>query len=1049
MKKKAIFFTVFLMLLLATSIRGIESKSVAAVTSMGNIKSNTVVVNATNTLEYVNGTFILDEPIRLEDNATLIIRNAVVYFNSSSRTIIQTHDNSTIVMEGAKLFHLRGYSYMYLYGNSTATIMDSRLLSVYTYFRDSTEASIVDSVLTYSANLYGPAKVSITDSKLDSVWCASSSQVSLQGSLVGSLGVYDRSAASVVGSRIAYTIYLEFEQDSEASLNALPTGVVGIWRLYENNDVTKAYIDLNITESAVNEWQIEVSGSSKVLVENSKTLYGVYVYSTSNVLLFNSTARYLGVYDSSDVTLKDSAVTSYLYLEFEKNTSLTTTLETGLISYWDLKESSTVTINYVNLHIENTEIYNWYIYVYGTSQVSLEESTVGYVYAYQDTIVSIKESTFRYIYAYDRSMVSVADSTGYGVYCYSYSNATVSKSTLNYCRVYSYANMTIMDSTINSNFYVGFYYDTQAKVSFPTGSIDYWNLYENNTVTKAYINITLINSQLDEWGVEISDTSSISIENSATLSYVYVYYMSNVSLYKSTTQYLGLYYRSNVTLRDSSVTGQLYLSFEQDTNLILTGLKRGTINYWDLQENSTVMKSYLKLHIEDSEVAGWCIYVYGTSQVSLEDSELDYVYYYDDNVGSVSNSTLYGVYAYDNSQVKLTDSTTNYCGIYDYADMTIENSVINTEITLEFEYDSEAELVLPTDTLDHWNLYQDNTVSKAYIDLTLQNSQMNGKWRVYVRGISNVLIHDSSLNYIYTYDISNLTVFNSSLESARFYSYSNAFLEKSSVNYVYAYGASSTVLMNSVINWDLYGYDSSRLRVFNTPIYRVRGYTFSSMWLTNCSVSYELTAYDKAEITVGWRLTVIALDYCGNPVAEVRVQVNGPTGEKIQDLLTDSEGMARMPLWQKLVYSTGVESYQNYTVTVTKGDYTNQTILKSITKNIGLVFRILIDTDNDGLYDCEEELAGTDLNDPDTDNDGLTDYQEVHVYGTNPLNTDTDGDGILDQEEVQLGTNPLVKTTALADLRSEVAFTRNLMYAFLATTVVLLITTIYFATRRR
>lgn len=42
----------------------------------------------------------------------------------------------------------------------------------------------------------------------------------------------------------------------------------------------------------------------------------------------------------------------------------------------------------------------------------------------------------------------------------------------------------------------------------------------------------------------------------------------------------------------------------------------------------------------------------------------------------------------------------------------------------------------------------------------------------------------------------------------------------------------------------------------------------------------------------------------------------------------------------------------------------------------------------------------------DTDNDGLTDEQE-EIYGTDRINPDTDGDGYLDGEEVENGFNPL------------------------------------------
>ena len=59
----------------------------------------------------------------------------------------------------------------------------------------------------------------------------------------------------------------------------------------------------------------------------------------------------------------------------------------------------------------------------------------------------------------------------------------------------------------------------------------------------------------------------------------------------------------------------------------------------------------------------------------------------------------------------------------------------------------------------------------------------------------------------------------------------------------------------------------------------------------------------------------------------------------------------------------------------------------------------------------------------DTDGDGLTDYQEVMIFGYNPLEKDSDGNGISDYDEdydqdglsngqeIELGTNPVVKDT--------------------------------------
>ena len=50
--------------------------------------------------------------------------------------------------------------------------------------------------------------------------------------------------------------------------------------------------------------------------------------------------------------------------------------------------------------------------------------------------------------------------------------------------------------------------------------------------------------------------------------------------------------------------------------------------------------------------------------------------------------------------------------------------------------------------------------------------------------------------------------------------------------------------------------------------------------------------------------------------------------------------------------------------------------------------RLRLDGDGDGLYNEEEVLLGTAIDDPDTDDDGLSDYEEVIDVGTNALGAD-------------------------------------------------------------
>lgn len=63
------------------------------------------------------------------------------------------------------------------------------------------------------------------------------------------------------------------------------------------------------------------------------------------------------------------------------------------------------------------------------------------------------------------------------------------------------------------------------------------------------------------------------------------------------------------------------------------------------------------------------------------------------------------------------------------------------------------------------------------------------------------------------------------------------------------------------------------------------------------------------------------------------------------------------------------------------------------------------DYDGEGLTNAREVELGTDFTAPDTSDNGLTDWEEVEVYGTDPLKTDTSGDGVSDGTIVRFPGN--------------------------------------------
>ncbi len=91
------------------------------------------------------------------------------------------------------------------------------------------------------------------------------------------------------------------------------------------------------------------------------------------------------------------------------------------------------------------------------------------------------------------------------------------------------------------------------------------------------------------------------------------------------------------------------------------------------------------------------------------------------------------------------------------------------------------------------------------------------------------------------------------------------------------------------------------------------------------------------------------------------------------------------------------------------------------------------DSDGDGLFDAEEDLLGTDMNNPDTDGDNLSDGDEV-AFGTDPLVPDTDNDGVEDGADSN-PTDPEPELRArVADLTQQLVDCDDLAAALMAQT---------------
>ena len=122
-------------------------------------------------------------------------------------------------------------------------------------------------------------------------------------------------------------------------------------------------------------------------------------------------------------------------------------------------------------------------------------------------------------------------------------------------------------------------------------------------------------------------------------------------------------------------------------------------------------------------------------------------------------------------------------------------------------------------------------------------------------------------------------------------------------------------------------------------------------------------------------------------------------------------------LWDYEEESIGTDKFNSDTDsdTASDGNEVNRYLLDPLFSDISL------DTDLDGLTNIEEaDIYFTDPKNPDTDFDSLEDFEEINTYFTDPLSADSDEDGLSDDYEILYDSlDPNDPTDALDDFDND------------------------------
>lgn len=243
-----------------------------------------------------------------------------------------------------------------------------------------------------------------------------------------------------------------------------------------------------------------------------------------------------------------------------------------------------------------------------------------------------------------------------------------------------------------------------------------------------------------------------------------------------------------------------------------------------------------------------------------------------------------------------------------------------------------------------------------------------------------------------------------------------------SVNANYSSSMAELVGTESDIDVELYAFGKYNEEVRSIDIEWYTNYTNSDyeLMISDDNVSYSSVATVTGATTYQYLITedfetryfkVSLTTNYGEKVESVPFVVTKSENGYIVDFLdSDGDGLAD---FIELMYGTdvnkadtdedGLTDYQEIYLTGT-----DPLKFDSVTDGVSDADA---DSDGDGLTNAQEIELGTDPKKADTDNDGLNDFDELNIYGTDPLIPDTDGDGLKDGDEIVLGLDPLKPDT--------------------------------------
>jgi hypothetical protein len=269
-----------------------------------------------NNVTLIEGNFNINGSIIIQENATLILRNALVNFTQTfgyqfNITLSKPDGNPRILIENTTI-NANNKMYMHVYGNSSAKISKLTAPDVALNLNDDS-TTIIDESTIYRMGIAGNTNINMSNSLLMfDLGTYDNSSIEISNSTLGSIHAEGGYTVNLSNSTIKYHLAPR-AYSANISITELQPGFFTYWNFRLNCSVTVAKdgkaSNITLTNTQVNGWLLYLWRLSKATINNSR-LKDIFAYDLTAITINNSIIYSIHAYDNAYIETYNSIIYS-------------------------------------------------------------------------------------------------------------------------------------------------------------------------------------------------------------------------------------------------------------------------------------------------------------------------------------------------------------------------------------------------------------------------------------------------------------------------------------------------------------------------------------------------------------------------------------------------------------------------------------------------------------------------------------------------------------------------------------------------------------------